>query len=100
MDLRTMPSDRLRYPRGQYANVIWLSDGTITVNYVAEPENVQRRMQALEIYRLRPDGTDMRAFPLIQLPACGWTTSSEHPTRWSARVLTQGAGKVTAAAPG
>jgi hypothetical protein len=70
MDLTPVPHKRLPLPPGEYLNVAWLPDGTIAVNYVADPENVQRQMQPLEIYRLRPDGTEMRAISLPQQSGC------------------------------
>lgn len=65
-----VPHERLRLPAGEYLNVAWLPDGTIAVNYVAVPENVQRQRLPLEIYRLRPDGTEVQVVPLPQQPSC------------------------------
>jgi hypothetical protein len=70
VDLTPVSQERLPLPPGEYRNVAWLPDGTIAVNYVAAPEDVQRQMQSLEIYRLQPDGTEMRVIPLPQQPGC------------------------------
>lgn len=70
VDLTAVPSQRLPLPPGEYLNVAWLPDGTIAVNYVADPENVQRQLLPLEIYRLRADGSGMRAISLPQQPGC------------------------------
>jgi len=70
VDLTPVPQERLPLPPGEYLNVAWLPDGTIAVNYVADPEDVQRQMEPLEAYRLEPDGTEMRVIPLPQQPGC------------------------------
>lgn len=70
VDLTPVPRERLPLPPGEYINVAWLPDGAIAVNYVADPGNIQRQTQPLEIYRLRPDGSEMRAIPLPQQPDC------------------------------
>lgn len=70
VNLTPVPPERLPLPPGEYLNVVWLPDRTIAVNYVADPENVQRQMEPLKIYRLRPDGSEMRALPLPQLSGC------------------------------
>jgi len=70
VDVRPVPSERLRLPPGEYLNVAWLPDGTIAVNYIADPEDVQSQRRPLKIYRLERDGTQMRELRLPQQPGC------------------------------
>jgi hypothetical protein len=70
LDLVPVPYQQLSLPPGEYVNVAWLPDGTVAVNYVADPENVHSQVQALQIYRLHLDGGRMRPVPLPQQPGC------------------------------
>jgi len=70
VNMTPVPQGRLPLPPGEYLNVTWLPDGTIAVNYVADPGNMQRQTQPLKIYRLRPDGTEMGAISLPEQPGC------------------------------